>query len=236
MPICISWDTAECKTSQPFVIYRSTKRFKRWALPWMRSCGRLEGQGNLRWGSWISSWFSWRGLFLTRTSYSSSRCCSPISNTRAVSLACPNWGIDVWVRIGTEVEFHLTERTAGRTENPEKTEHLRTDALSGILKDLIHTSRVMSTWVGVESCLPTLTLWATTMQASSDMNTETTAVWRCARVYHNRSLCRTFINTSLSFWLTQLPDTQASLAYIQLAQTTSNCMHHSARTLSVSLQ
>lgn len=56
------------------------------------------------------------------------------------------------------MEFHLTERTGERIENPEKTEHLGTDALSGILKDLIDTSRVMSTWMGVESCLPTLTL------------------------------------------------------------------------------
>lgn len=40
-------------------------------------------------------------------------------------------------------------------------------------------------------------------------------------------------NAAFSFWLMQLPDIQTSLAYIQLAQTTSDCMHHSARTLLV---
>lgn len=127
--------------------------------PWIRSCSRLEGQGSLSWGSWISSQFSW-SLFLIRTSCSSSRYDSPISNARAVSLACLNGGIDVWACIRMEEGFHLTERTEGRIESLEKTEHSGTDMLSGILKDLIHTSGVMSTWMGVESCLPTLTLWA----------------------------------------------------------------------------
>lgn len=52
------------------------------------------------------------------------------------------------------MEFNLTERT----ENPEKTEHFGTDVLSGILKDLKHTSGVISVWTGIESCLPALIL------------------------------------------------------------------------------
>ena len=87
----------------------------------------------------------------------------------------------------------------------------------------------MSTWMGVDGCLPTLTLWATRMQASSDTKTETAMVWHCARVYHNRFLCRTYQHSS-----EPLGNAATSLGYIQLAQTTSNCMHRSAQTLLVS--
>lgn len=162
----------------------------------MRSCSRLEGQGSQSWDSWISSRFSWRSLCLIRTSCSSSRWCSPISKARFVSLAHLNWGIDIWACTRTDVEFHLTEGIGWRIENPEKTEHLGTDVLSGISKDLIHTSGVMSTWMGLENCLPTLTLWATRMQASSDTKTETAAVWHSACIYHNCSLCRTYQHSS----------------------------------------
>jgi len=34
------------------------------------------------------------------------------------------------------------------------------------------------------------------MQASSDTKTETAMVWHCARVYHNRFLCRTYQHSS----------------------------------------
>lgn len=108
--------TAECKKIQK-----------------MRSCGSLKGQESLRWGSWVRSKFSWRSLFVIINSCTSSRCCSSISNTRPVSLACPNWGIDVWTRIRTELEFHLTERTEERIENLEKTGHMGTDDFSAIL-------------------------------------------------------------------------------------------------------
>lgn len=42
------------------------------------------------------------------------------------------------------------------------------------------------------------------------------------------------INTALSSWLVQLPDTQTSLYNIQLAQTVSSCMHHPAWALLLS--
>lgn len=130
------------------------------------------------------------------------------------------------------MEFHLTERTGWRIENLEKTEHLGTDILSGISKDLIHTSGVMSTWHGwiwriaclllqfeLPGCRPALIRKLKPQQCDTLLAFTITA------------LSAGLINTALSFWLMQLPDLQTSLAYIQLAQTSSYCMHHSAQTL-----
>lgn len=50
------------------------------------------------------------------------------------------------------------KNSAGVLRPPEKTEHFGTGALSGTLKDIIHTSGVTSTSMSVENCLPTVAL------------------------------------------------------------------------------